>query len=484
MTSRRASAGGGGGGGGKTNDDLCLPFVYDIKRKHTFIKNKADFREFERVLQRALLIGMDTERKPDFGARDLKANPTALLQIAIRTSGDTNFEEFCYLIDLFYMDEPSLCQLDELLKEVFMNSSVIKIGQSIKNDFIELHRSYPQMKSFTKGISFLDTTDMIKRLTPSVTRLVSLKDIALRYLHVDLLKTCQLSDWNKRPLSDEQQHYACCDAVILIRLFDAMAGVALSSRRSINSKKTGSCDLTTNPINNNNRAVGTTITTTTTKRPRACSTSSNVSNYSVGSCTSGQSLHTRSNSFDFDDSADISKYSEFAQELGGVIVGHRTRSRSRTLSMTSTSSNDDDDEDDHIGSESDHCDFYSIFKSIYISFDLEAEETKWREERSARSVPVIISRNIPIFPLKINKNGTGKNIGNKRKHVRSFGDDDEKDGDNPNSSSTTNGNDAATEASAVVLARKERKREKRLRQKLQKKDKKEQIEGNSVPAIV
>lgn len=451
--------------GKNNNNDLCLPFVYDIKRKHSFIKSKADFRELERVLHRALLIGIDTERKPDFAARDLKANPTALIQMAIRTTRDTNYEEFCYIIDIFHMDAPSLSQLNVLLREAFMNPRIIKVGQSLKNDIMELHRCYPHMDGFSKGVCFLDTNDMMKRLTPSLTRLVSLKDMVKTFLHADLIKTCQLSDWTARPLSAEQLHYASCDAVVLLRLYDAMAATAAAAAAA------GARRDTNNSSNNGQN-----------RRPRASSTASNVSTRSDASRT-----HSRSNSFELDDSADINKYAALAEELGlGTHMKqtspdmdvtdscHAYRRKTRSMSQQSVSSeldSDSSDGDEITGSHSTEADTYTQFKCIYFSFDFEVEDSKFKDVSSARAsaaratagAVTIVPKVMPVVPLRINKLGVGvtpTSAGVKRKHIRLAENDD-------GTAIGDGGRDAVDSALKEELerARKARKTEKRLRQK-------------------
>jgi hypothetical protein len=51
---------------------------------------------------------------------------------------------------------------------------------------------------------------------------ISLRNFTRNYLHLDLNKSCQLSNWGKRPLSDDQLEYAACDALVLLRLYDIM----------------------------------------------------------------------------------------------------------------------------------------------------------------------------------------------------------------------------------------------------------------------
>ena len=40
----------------------------------------------------------------------------------------------------------------------------------------------------------------------------------------NLVKSQQCSSWGTRPLSEGQIHYAACDALVLLRLYDALCG--------------------------------------------------------------------------------------------------------------------------------------------------------------------------------------------------------------------------------------------------------------------
>ena len=48
-------------------------------------------------------------------------------------------------------------------------------------------------------------------------------DVCRIYLNFNLVKRQQLSNWAKRPLTEAQVKYAACDALVLLRLFDAMS---------------------------------------------------------------------------------------------------------------------------------------------------------------------------------------------------------------------------------------------------------------------
>jgi hypothetical protein len=70
--------------------------------------------------------------------------------------------------------------------------------------------------------SVIDTNAFYKNLEPTAHRCMSLKFFTKQYLNLNLIKSEQLSNWAKRPLNSNQLTYAACDALVLIRLYDAM----------------------------------------------------------------------------------------------------------------------------------------------------------------------------------------------------------------------------------------------------------------------
>ena len=200
-------------------------------------------------------------------------------------------DEYCFIIDLLYLDANCWILLDSIVKDLFMNDDIIKIGQSIKNDVIELCQSYPQISGFKVINKSLDTNDMYKLMHKEARNMISLKQLVRVYLHADLIKTQQCSDWSVRPLSEEQCHYACCDALVLLRIYDAM--VFDADRRE--------------------------AAAAAVKRERQRS-SSTASDDSVSRRT-----RSNSNSSSFDaDTFDYSKYEEFDTHADSVTSANKT----------------------------------------------------------------------------------------------------------------------------------------------------------------
>lgn len=206
-------------------DDLMLPFTFDLpSSKLIFVDNVDQLDLFAEAVADCVVMGIDTETQPAFAPR--KANhhqthPTSILQLALRSSKG---EEVVFILDLYVcaMDVDYQEKLDDLLTTVFRDEAVFKIGQGLWNDVDELHLCYPSMRAFHTINSIIETNAMVKVLVPETMQLMSLKKMVRNYLHLNLVKTQQCSEWETRPLNDNQLHYAACDALVLLRLYDAM----------------------------------------------------------------------------------------------------------------------------------------------------------------------------------------------------------------------------------------------------------------------
>lgn len=117
------------------------------------------------------------------------------------------------------------------------NRKVIKIGQGLDDDFRELRDNYPHMNCFKSIPSILETNTIHRLLCPEDVQLKSLKNMVRIYLHFNLIKTQQLSNWSQRPLTKLQIHYAACDALVLLRLYDVMTHEAKSLFQKLDSRK-------------------------------------------------------------------------------------------------------------------------------------------------------------------------------------------------------------------------------------------------------
>ena len=192
--------------------DLCNPLVY---------VNSHNINELKMLLKQPWpsVLGIDTETKP-VRTKGLIL-PTSIMQIAVRQRFTQN--ESVVIIDLLDIKKAGkLMILDKILKPVMSDKTILKIGQELKWDIKEVSSAYTELSAFRTVYSILETVVLHRAINPKERHTPSLKNLTLTYLNHELDKTQQLSDWGTRPLSWEQLHYAACDALVLLRLFDAM----------------------------------------------------------------------------------------------------------------------------------------------------------------------------------------------------------------------------------------------------------------------
>jgi ribonuclease D len=160
------------------------------------IDNPESYDRMLAVLNQQSVIGFDTETKPVFIKG--KRNKVALLQIATANT--------CYLVRMNKLGFP------ESLTDFFTNSSVLKVGLSIKDDFMMLRgrnhsfdpQSFVELQSFVKDFGIADN---------------SLQKIYALVFGKKLSKAQRLSNWEADELSSGQKVYAALDAVACRRIY-------------------------------------------------------------------------------------------------------------------------------------------------------------------------------------------------------------------------------------------------------------------------
>lgn len=148
-----------------------------------------------RELERARVVGFDTETRPSF--RKGRLHKVALMQLAT--------DDFCFLFRLNKLG------VFELLKDFLCNPDIMKIGLSVHDDFNVLGRSgeirpqgFVELQSYVKQFSIADT---------------SLQKIYAIVFGERISKSQRLSNWEADTLSPEQQSYAAIDAWACLRLY-------------------------------------------------------------------------------------------------------------------------------------------------------------------------------------------------------------------------------------------------------------------------
>lgn len=179
-----------------------------------FVATKADWVYCEERLRAAKIVGIDSETRPVFNQKH-KTNPCSLLQLAVRCAkGKTEV----FVIDLLKLP-PKV--YNATISKLFLSKQVIKLGQGLLSDMKDLVASYPGATCFTVAKAVVEVNDMSIHLAGS-HQPISLQKLAFYYLNKRLTKTMQTSNWNRRPLSRAQLHYAASDALVLIELYDEL----------------------------------------------------------------------------------------------------------------------------------------------------------------------------------------------------------------------------------------------------------------------
>jgi len=200
-------------------NDICLPFAFDLAWENLcFINSAEDMTPVRNFLKNTKIAGLDTETKPAF-QNSSPRNPVALLQIAARLPSGL---EKVFVLDLITLLPRYTSVIDEILLPLLSSPDIIKLGQGLAQDVRELHASYPASKCFETLCGCLETNALHRVLHPNIKHDVGLKALCHQYLHCNLVKAQQCSDWSKRPLSESQLHYSACDALVLLRLYDAV----------------------------------------------------------------------------------------------------------------------------------------------------------------------------------------------------------------------------------------------------------------------
>jgi hypothetical protein len=131
---------------------------------------------------------------------------------------DSQGKEEVFILDLLHL-QPK--QYNATLSKLFLSKKIIKLGQGFFNDMKELAASYPKATCFTVAKSVVEVNDL-SICVSGAHHPISLQKLVFYYLHKKLRKTQQTSNWNRRPLTANQLHYAASDALVLIHLYDVL----------------------------------------------------------------------------------------------------------------------------------------------------------------------------------------------------------------------------------------------------------------------
>ena len=163
------------------------------------IDSEESFNEALPLIQKAKLLGFDTETKPVF-KKGQKRNKVALLQLST--------EKDAFLIKLNEIGLPNA------IRDILADPKVLKIGVAIAEDsrLLQSHNPFE-----AKG--FFELQTYVKEFG---IENFSLKKLVAIVLNFQISKKQQISNWEKIPLSHAQKLYAATDAWTGILIYNKL----------------------------------------------------------------------------------------------------------------------------------------------------------------------------------------------------------------------------------------------------------------------
>ena len=191
-------------------EDKCEPYGENCikinleKTKIFFVDNINNLKKyFNKYFKKHILIGVDSEWREEIYANEF--SKSSILQIC-------NYDEDCVLIiDLIKVENDKLF-LNEIL------------GLFNKKKFIGYDFSRSDLERFNVKIQDIFNNNNIIDIIQIyqlkyLEKCESLSKLAEHFFGKSLCKTCQRSNWEIRPLSKRQIHYASLDALICLKLY-------------------------------------------------------------------------------------------------------------------------------------------------------------------------------------------------------------------------------------------------------------------------
>ncbi|XP_020936740.1 exonuclease mut-7 homolog isoform X6 [Sus scrofa] len=209
---------------GRTDDCYQLPIAREDIR---FLASWEDLARHEaELLQPGQVVSVDLEWRPSFG---VGGRPQAsLMQVAV--------EGRVFLLDLPQLLSPARGQepqaFSQLVSRLLADPSITKLGYGMAGDLRSLGASCPALAQAQKQLrGSLDLLQVHKQLrvvdapAPGVDGAAGPRGLSLlvqQVLGKPLDKTQQLSNWDRRPLGEEQLVYAAADAYCLLEVYWAL----------------------------------------------------------------------------------------------------------------------------------------------------------------------------------------------------------------------------------------------------------------------
>ncbi len=172
-----------------------LPLV-SFDKKIIVIDTLAEVSKAVAFLRSQSIIGFDTETKPAF--KKGQKNKVALIQLSTA--------DYCFLFRLNIIGFP------EELADLLCDKNTLKIGLSIKDDYMTMRRmakfdpsGFVELQSFVKNYNIAEA---------------SLQKIYAILFGEKISKSQRLSNWEAETLSEGQKRYAAIDAWACLMIYN------------------------------------------------------------------------------------------------------------------------------------------------------------------------------------------------------------------------------------------------------------------------
>jgi prolyl-tRNA editing enzyme YbaK/EbsC (Cys-tRNA(Pro) deacylase) len=209
---------------------LTLSCIFSIPASIEVVDNPESLDVFEEALdflvehRKRPMVGIDCEWQPNQLSRPGVSQPVLLMQLSFNDLGKV------FLFDLQVLLRPLLDQghpmndsegrLSEVLERLWSSSLIMKVGYQVTSDLRRVAASFPHIPCFQEIDAVLEVDKLVKRIlhttkqkkSRSITTSVS--RMSLHYMGRPVDKSYQISDWQRRPLSDGQKEYAALDAAV------------------------------------------------------------------------------------------------------------------------------------------------------------------------------------------------------------------------------------------------------------------------------
>ncbi len=164
------------------------------------IYTEAEADKAVEYLKKQQVVGVDTETRPSF--KRGMTHKVALMQIAT--------EDTCFLFRLNRIGMPASLQ-------EFLQSDVLKIGLSLKDDFQVIRR---RKDVHAEDGNWIELQDYVGHF--------GIEDRSLQKIYANLFgqkisKSQRLSNWEADTLTESQQQYAAIDAWACVKIYNCLS---------------------------------------------------------------------------------------------------------------------------------------------------------------------------------------------------------------------------------------------------------------------